>query len=219
MPTDPIIQLIREAFADVRKEDGIGPREAQAYDDRVETSELEAARKADVEQQWWDIPDSFKAYSGALLSFSDQKGFLFLLPLVMTSAIDGTGDDAATSVFYHLCLRNWFPETVVRPHHGHPEYLQYLRRIRPSDVATVIGLNARQAAAVGSFFDWWVRDEKIYSCAHRDQMLETLKKTHERYMQHAAPGNYTLDYTDAIAIWDEEGRIVTDWINFKHSKS
>ena len=76
---------VEAAFGDVRKGDGIGIREA-AQHDATHTDSPEAAaaviaaRAADIEQRWQDIPKECLAGFYEPFIWTDRKGFHFLLP-------------------------------------------------------------------------------------------------------------------------------------------
>jgi hypothetical protein len=206
-----LAELIRKAFADVRKGEGIGVREANALDDYADRETRAAARAADVEQCWWEVPEEVRKNSlGSVLSFTDAAGFRFLLPLLMTAAIGGD-DMAESSVEFHLCC---LLPGERSPHHGHPEYVEFLRKIRAAAVADAKGLDGPQRHAVGRFLDWSMASGQTYLYADPERERLGRERSHEMYRRHAGPGNYTLSLEDVHAIWREECRIREEWTRF-----
>lgn len=78
-----LIAEIAEAFADVRREDGISIREADVIDRYGSDDEQLAARKLDAEEHWWDVPDAIiERHTG--FCFLDLKGLRYYIPAYMT---------------------------------------------------------------------------------------------------------------------------------------
>lgn len=214
MNIQDIKNLIREAFKDVRK-DGIGVREATAIDDYATAEQQEAARREDVEVHWWDIPPEWQPQLSASLSFTDVQGFRFLLPAVMTAALDGVEDDPAHSVWFHLGLRNK-KTGEDSPHHGHPPYIEFLRRISARDNAEHFPLNDAQIHAVACFFDWYMREDQSLIYCSRDEHFKVVVKSNEVYKSRVPLTDYSLTVDDEMAIFDQECRILRDWLEIGH---
>ena len=95
---------VEAVFADVRKGDGIGIREAAQRDathvDNPETrAALIAARAADVEDRWQDIPKQLLMQYEAPLMWTDNLGFRFMLP-----------------AYIRYALRSWYPQATAAHH-------------------------------------------------------------------------------------------------------
>lgn len=200
---------IKKAFYDVKKGDGIGIREAMALDDYAEPNTQEQARAQDTEEYWWDLVGNEAWNLGTALSFTDKAGFLFLLPAVMTSALDGN-EDNDFSVFYNLCIAKH--PYINPPHSGHPEYLEYLRSVHPIQTAKYYGFTKEQLRAIAYYFRWWIEENTMYHPDCFEKNIPTLTRVHESASKYAEPGNYTLTLDDALNIRKEEIRILTDWI-------
>ncbi len=201
--TEEIKSVVRNAFADTGKGDGIGLREATALDNRADATELALARKSDTETHWWDIVEEWDGQFGTALSFTDKEGFKFLLPATMWSALDGSFLNL-NSIQFHLCVCKK-PYTAM-PHHGHPAYTEYLRSLHPEEWVTYFDFSPLQVNAIALFLKWADSDRG------RDHELELRKKSHQEYLKHALPGNYTLSFDDVVNNYDEERRILREWL-------
>ena len=202
--------LIRDAFRDVTKA-GIGVREAIAIDDYAEEPAREAARQADIETHWWEILDEFGPMLASTLSFTDIEGFRFLLPALMTASLSEVENDPGNSVWFHLGLRNQATQEFP-PHHGHPPYIDFLSRISARQNADHFSLNKAQVHATAAFLDWyWQQGEGLIYIA-RETQRSLASKMNEGFKLHAAPGNYTLSVDDEMAVYDQECRILMNWL-------
>lgn len=205
-PAELILE-IHKAFKDVKKGNGIGVREAIAIDDYTEEEERLKARAKDTED-WWNIPQEWKNDLGTALSFTDVQGFRFLLPALMTASIEN--NDLAQSVYFHLILIK--PGQGQRPHHGHKEYTDYLRSISPRKTAQYYKFNQAQIHAISLYLDWWMNTEKIYLPQSRGWWLKAIKKSHAATVKNVSSKDYNLTLEDEIANYDEECRILKDWL-------
>ena len=194
-------KAIFDAFRDVTKADGIGVREAIAIDDNATADMLKKAREEDAEEHWWDIPAEWNNKLDTALSFTDEEGFKFLLPVTM---IHG-GDPGMTR--YHLC----FPYAKNQPHFGNKDYINYLRDIHPQQIAEKYALDEKQCHAIALFLKWWMQEKQDYLYADREKKIETLSKSHEQYKK-LPKDHYDLDLEDQIAFFDEECRTLRDWL-------
>ena len=76
---------VEAAFGDVRKGDGIGIREASQWEANYtanpqEMAAIAAARAADVEQKWQDVPAEYLKDLYTPFMWVDNQGFRFLIP-------------------------------------------------------------------------------------------------------------------------------------------
>jgi hypothetical protein len=202
-----IKQIVREAFADTTKGQGIGLNEATALDDRADEAQQMLARAKDTEEHWWDIVEEWDGQLGTALSFTDRDGFVFLLPATMFKALDGSFDNTM-SIQYHLCVSK--KPYIQTPHHGHPEYTDYLRSLHAKDWVEYCMFTQKQVHAIALFLQWSDDD------AGRDAELLSLERSHQQSLQHARPGDYTLAWEDVVNNYDEERRILKEWLQLGH---
>jgi hypothetical protein len=212
MNTHDLKTIIREAFDDVRKV-GIGVREATAIDDYASEEERERARREDVETHWWEIPQEWRPPLAAALSFADLQGFRFLLPAVMTAALDGIdgGAGPGNSVWFHLGLWNQKTDEFP-PHSCHPPYIEYLRRISARNNADHFSLSAEQSHAIARFLNWYMQAQGSLIYRPREEELRIVTKTNASYKSHVPLTNYSLSVDDEMAIYDQECRVFREWL-------
>jgi hypothetical protein len=86
---DELIDLVRQAFADVKLEDGIGVRESDGIDDYDGPEELKRLRATDEKDDWQKIPTDLLNYCNAAPSFLDAKGMRFYTPAFVVSELNG----------------------------------------------------------------------------------------------------------------------------------
>lgn len=86
---DELIDLIRQAFAGVELEDGIGLRESDGIDDYAGPEELKRLRATDEKHDWQNIPADLLNYCNAAPSFLDAKGMRFHTPAFLVSELSG----------------------------------------------------------------------------------------------------------------------------------
>lgn len=99
MDASSVEQLIREAFAGVTLEDGVGLLEGQALDDYAGSDAKAAARAKDEAGDWSRIPPDLLNSTHSSLSFFDPKGMRFHLPAYLIADIKGT---LQQDVVFHL---------------------------------------------------------------------------------------------------------------------
>lgn len=208
--TEDIKDTIRRAFANVPNE-GVGVREAIAIDDYADEAVREAARLKDIEEHWWDITPEWRPSLGTALSFTDVAGFRFLLPAAMTAALDQVQGDIGNSVFFHLVLLNK-GSAEGRPHHGYPEYISFLERISARDNASYYGFEAAHISAIAEFLNWYTRSEGSHLYTDRAKEIESKTRLNKLLLEKVPRENYRLSLDDEMAIFDEECRIVQDWL-------
>jgi hypothetical protein len=206
-----IKHLVRVAFKNVRKT-GIGVREAITLDDWADAEQQQDARLEDTETNWWEIAEEWRPALGTALGFTDIEGFRFLLPAAMMAALDGVKDDPGHSVWFHLTLLNKKTGEEM-PHHGHPEYINFLRRISARGNAEHYLLDSVQIHAVAQFFEWYMREDQSLLYSSREKELERAKKRHQDIIKEVPAEDYSLTIDDAMAVFDQECRIVRDWLD------
>ncbi len=80
MKKKELINKIRDAFKDVKLEDGIGLWEAQGVDEYANEMRMLEFREKDERNNWDVIPYKDLQYCQSSLSFFDAKGMRFCLP-------------------------------------------------------------------------------------------------------------------------------------------
>jgi len=204
---EAIKKIIKESFANTVKGQGIGLREANALDDRADKEAQAAARAKDIEEHWWDLVEEWDNQLGTALSFTDKEGFKFLLPAAMWAALDGSS--TADAVQFHLCSISRRPSSTPRPHHGHPEYTEYLRTLHPKDWVSYFDFTPAQVHATATFLQW-VDNDSERDC---ERELELRRQSHQRKLQYARPGDYTLRWEDVLNNYKEERRVLKEWFD------
>ncbi|MCA9062916.1 MAG: hypothetical protein KDA96_07650 [Planctomycetaceae bacterium] len=94
-----IEQLIRDAFACVTLEDGIGLFEGQAIDSYAGPKAQAAARLNDETRNWGRIPVDALNAAHSSLSFFDAKGMRFHLPAFLIADLR---DELQQGIVFHL---------------------------------------------------------------------------------------------------------------------
>ena len=79
-----LLSLIQQAFAGVRRGDGVSLHEATAIDDYASDSERRAARAKDLDTHWSQVPDEDIARHDTVFSFLDIKGHVYYAPAFMS---------------------------------------------------------------------------------------------------------------------------------------
>jgi hypothetical protein len=198
---EEIKRIIREAFSTTRKGKGIGLREATALDNYASEEEQISERSRDVEEHWWDIVEEGEGQLGTALSFTDREGLRFLLPATMCSSLDGAWLNTHP-VLFTLCFLH---PSALPPHHGYPEYTDYLRSIHPSEWIEFLQLTIQQVRAIALFLKW--ADDDLGG----ERQIESILSSHESSLKYAGPGHYTLSIEDAVNNYDQERRILHEW--------
>ncbi|MCE4554794.1 DUF6714 family protein [Roseateles cellulosilyticus] len=93
---DRLLQMIHEAFADVRLGGGVTLHEATAIDDHASPAERQAARRLDAAERWQDVPDEHIERNSSVFSFLDVEGHRFYAPAYMCWLLR-TGHDTASN--------------------------------------------------------------------------------------------------------------------------
>src|SRR5687767_1771046 len=84
---DELIELVREAFAGVALDDGIGLRESDGIDDYADPEELARLRTDDEKHDWEKIPADLLNYCNAAPFFLDAKGMRFHTPAFLVTEL------------------------------------------------------------------------------------------------------------------------------------
>lgn len=233
-------QAIFEAFKDVPKGNGLGVRECAALDDYANEDALSKARVLDIEQHWWKYPDELKdsAFNYAL-TYNNKDGIKFHLPALMAAALDGRGNTVDVSVYSTLCVKSLKAGTP--PHHGHKEYLDFLRTVKVSDFIEYYNFTPRQVHAIALYFmekgtkSGWFMDDEWYYGVSWEEIVAGIKEQWERVITalekprgqdsfvalahsvnpgsdgHILTTNYSVTLDEAVAIAAEEKRIIYEW--------
>src|ERR1051325_7971638 len=94
-----VCDIIREAFADVRLEDGVGLMEARGLDDYADERTLRAHPRNDEQYDWSAIPAQKLQEYCDTLSFFDAKGTRFHLPAFMIAELRG---EVSAGAMFHV---------------------------------------------------------------------------------------------------------------------
>ena len=84
---EEFIKEIKEAFKNVKLEDGIGLWEAQGHDDRLNIEECKKLRRKDEKEDWTKIPLIHVYQCSSSLTFFDAKGLRFHFPIFLLFAL------------------------------------------------------------------------------------------------------------------------------------
>jgi len=85
---EQLIVIIRNAFQNVKLEDGIGLWEAQGHDDRLSDFECKKLRRKDEVDDWKNIAIENMYICSSSLSFFDAKGLRFHMPKYLLLALN-----------------------------------------------------------------------------------------------------------------------------------
>ena len=78
-----LIELITDAFQDVKRGNGVSLHEADVIDDYGSEEERAAARLLDTDRCWQDVPEAEVARHHSRISFLDAEGFCYYAPVYM----------------------------------------------------------------------------------------------------------------------------------------
>lgn len=201
---ETIKAVIKEAFRDIGKGKGEGLREATQSDGRETEVDILEARVSDTEKYWWEVIEEWDGQFASALYFTDKEGFRFLLPATLCKALEDRRSFNNDTVYFLLCSTKW--PFQAPPHHGHPEYTEYLRSLNPKDCIAYFAFTQAQVHAIALYLRWYDIEGKL----HRD--LEVQKQSHESALQYATPGNCTLSWEDVVHNRNEEWRILREWL-------
>ena len=101
-----VIQLIHQAFEEIKLEGGVSLHETIKIDNYGETNEvLESQIKADERNNWKNLvddPELSEVNGIGGLSFYDAKGLRFHLPAYLCLTINNPDADISESLIFHL---------------------------------------------------------------------------------------------------------------------
>jgi len=205
---------IFDAFKDISKRESIGVRECAAIDDYASEIDLKSARENDIENHWWEYPEECRRkYFGFALNYNNRDGIVFHLPALMIAEVEDCPDVTDVrdiTIYTHLC-ENVPPNFENKPHHGHSEYLGYLRSVKINSLITYYNFTSAQVNAISLYLLWNMHVDDSSFFQSRESWIAIEKKMHEGSSKYARPGDYTLTFEEAISIVDENHRIVRDW--------
>ena len=210
--TTDIKGLILDAFKAVGKGQGLGARECIALDAYADADVQAQARAEDVEEHWWDYPRQVKdfAFSYALI-YNNIDGVRFHMPALMTADLEGLGHDLDIALYMTLCIHP-LKGQPRSPHHGHRVYVDYLKSVQVQARIDYYGFDKKQLHAIAMYLLWQMHHKwHHHFFVPREERHEAVRKSHESSLKYAGKGDYTLTLDEAIAIQDEEHRIVRDW--------
>jgi len=191
MDKETVRLAIRQAFENEKRNGRLGPGDLQARDDRFRYQV-----PPDTAENWWDFSDSFKKNLSKNLAHANNKSMPFLLPAAMMATLDGVDNNEGSFVYYTLCLHH--PEKR-NPGYGSTDYIDYLRDIKPADIAAAFYLTHAQTVAVGLFMEWWLKEKGQYDVFDP-----------RRSDMHTG-----ADLQREIQIYEQQLRIVNDWIKLQ----
>jgi hypothetical protein len=193
---DNVKNVIRKAFKDVTRSNGISLHEAEALDDHASAEDRAKARALDTEENWWDLPSRSNFVTG--LIFTDHVNFL--LPAAMSN---GEGD----AVHWVLCR----PYDSTAPHHGHKEFISYLQSIDSRKIAAQYEFTDEQLHAIALFFKWWMQGSEAYLYEDPEKSAARFDRSYKAY--HTLPKtHYDLTVADEKMFFEEECRVLRDWL-------
>ncbi|MCF6297866.1 MAG: hypothetical protein L3J08_07780 [Flavobacteriaceae bacterium] len=132
---DTLITKIREAFSNVKLENGIGLNEAQGIDDYEDAQTQKKLRAMDEKMNWENIPSSELERCHSSLSFFDPKGMRFHLPAFMIAELN---NEFTFELIF--CLIN---------------DIEYVK-------TQFVALSKKQKEAVKLYLEYIIEDEKGY---------------------------------------------------------
>ena len=103
---EQVIQLIHQAFEQVKLEEGVSLHQTIKIDNYGETNEtLESQIKADERKDWKNLiddPELIEVNGIGGLSFYDAKGLRFHLPAYLCLTVNTPDTDISESLMFHL---------------------------------------------------------------------------------------------------------------------
>src|SRR3989344_5365936 len=209
---EKVKEVIRVAFQDVRKGNGIGAREANALDDYATDNEQLKAREQDTEEHSWDLPKEWRGQLSTALSFTDKEGYRFLLPGSMISEIDNEslGGTTLYSIIGNHMGASW-------PPYMSKEELMAMREISPQKIMHYYDFNDQQVHAIGLFLLWEMQQNNSYLLANREKYQQIQERLYEDGMKEKKENpkswkNYDFTVKDIMDRFDEDCRIIHDWL-------
>jgi hypothetical protein len=127
-----LITLIQHAFADVERGNGITLHQAIALDDYCSEEAVAAARSQDTDTHWSEISRATLKNFESALSFLDELGSRYYLPVFMITAIEG-----------HISLHTPFFKLT--------NLMGTLRKSDSAQATQNYGFNPEQVQAIAAF--------------------------------------------------------------------
>ena len=116
MTPQELIEQITSAFANVERGDGVTLHQAIALDDYADDATVAAARLQYTDTYWIEVPRETLVNFESALSFMDELGTRYYLPVFMIAALEGYID--LSTPFFKItnlmrALRKSMPEQVI----------------------------------------------------------------------------------------------------------
>jgi len=202
-------QTIFDAFKDVPKGKALGARECAVLDAFGNPDDIAAARREDVEQHWWEYPDAVKrGCFDYALTYNNEDGIKFHLPAIMAALVDRKvhpHGSSNTSILHTLCYE--IPGQKA-PRWDSREFLPYLNSWKVRNVWQHFNFGTEQCHAIAVFLLWMMREPHHFFFVSRKEWIAVVASRHKRRVEE---GNATLTLEEAVALVDEQHRIVHDW--------
>jgi hypothetical protein len=109
-----VIELIRHAFRDVSRENGVTLHEALVIDEYGSEAERSAARKLDTDCHWEDVPGQLIEASESVLCFVDARGLRYYLPAYMVWSLRHFRTSESFSHNHTICSLHLSPSGRLR---------------------------------------------------------------------------------------------------------
>ena len=154
---EEVKKIIFEAFKDIKKGNGIGMWEGGAIDSYKSKEEQEIARAKDGDQNWFDLKEEWDFQISTAMCFTDKEGFRFLFPALMYT-------EEGTMVFSKLnvCVDTHQDLVQTGPNSSSPLYLDFLKKVSPTEVSKYYSFNKAQIHAIAVFLKWWMLSDDFF---------------------------------------------------------
>lgn len=171
-----LIEEIDRAFDGVERGDGVTFHEARVIDDYGSAALRAEARLQDTETRWQDVPDELLVNGDQIISFLDDKGFVYYLPAYLVWYLrfmdcedDEFSSDTFDSVDFHLLAIN---REHIEPHYD-AIITMHLERFKM--------LNVTQSKSVAHFLVFQIERLKFLSEQEGEatEMFDRERKTYE----------------------------------------
>jgi hypothetical protein len=143
-----LMEQIQQAFAQVKRHDGVTLHQAIALDNYCSDEEAAKERLKDTENCWTEIPRETLVNFQSALSFMDERGTCYYLPAFMLAALEGHIDPSIP--FFKIT-----------------NMMGSLRKSTPDRVIATYGFDQAQRLAIAAFLRFVVGEygEKAQSQA------------------------------------------------------
>jgi hypothetical protein len=111
---EDVIELIRHAFRDASRENGVTLHEALIIDQYGSAAERSAARKLDTDHHWADVPEQLIEANDSVLHFLDAKGLRYYLPAYMVWSLRHFQTSESFSHNHPICSLHLSPSGRLR---------------------------------------------------------------------------------------------------------